>query len=74
MNNLMLWEEGGTGTSGEQKLFLDKFIRQFYLSRPQQSDRDNFNVEFSGNKNWWKDNAYSDSGRSKHQLHYTINV
>ena len=46
----MLWEEGSMGSFGEQKLVLDKSIRQFYLSRPQQSDRDDFNVELSGNK------------------------
>ena len=74
MKNLMLWKPGSNETFGAKVLFLDKSIEQFYISRPLINDRENFEVNSSGNKNWWTDEAYSDSGRSKHFLRYKSNV
>lgn len=73
MKNLMLWQDSH-GKFGDQKIFLDESIRQFYLSRLLQTDRDNFVLQSSGIRNWWKDITYTDSGRSKHKLHYQFSV
>ena len=74
MNNLMLWKPGTNEAFGDQVLFLDKSIKQFYISRPLLNDRENFEINSFGNKNWWTDEAYTDSGRSKHYLHYKTKV
>ena len=69
MKNLILWE-GRTVNFGEQVLIIDKSIHQFYLSTPLVKDRDDFDISMTSNRNWWRDRAFTDSGRSKHKLHY----